>query len=54
MSFMVKIFLKSLSVKTHNDEEESPSVETAGVQYEEEEDNEQTKLFNENNESNEN
>ena len=54
MSYMVKIFWKSLSVKAQNDEEESPSVETAGVQYEEEEDNEQTKLFNENNENNEN
>ena len=38
MSYMVKVFLKSLSAKIHNIEEESPSVETAGVQYVEEED----------------
>ena len=49
---MIKIFLKSPSVDIHYDEEESPSLETVGVQYEEEEDDEQPKLFNENNESN--
>ena len=35
MSSMIKIFLKSSSVEIHYDEEESPSVETVGVQYEE-------------------
>ena len=52
MSLMIKIFLKSPSVDIHYDEEESPSVETVGVQYEEKVDDEQPKLFNENNESN--
>ena len=37
MSSMIKIFRKSSSVEIHYDEEESPSVETVGVQYEEEE-----------------
>ena len=37
MSWMIKIFLKSPSVGIHYDEEESPSVEMVGVQYEEEE-----------------
>ena len=37
---MIKIFLKSSSVEIHYDEEESPSVETVGVQYEEEEEEE--------------
>ena len=47
-------FLKSPPIEIHYDEEESPSVETVGVQYEEEKDYEQTKLFNENSENNEN
>ena len=34
---MIKIFLKSPSIEIHYDEEESPSVEMVGVQYEEEE-----------------
>ena len=51
---MIKIFLKSPCVEIHYDEEESPSVETVGAQYEEDKDDEQTKLFNEKNENNEN
>ena len=48
---MIKVFLKISSVKV---KEESPSVETVGVQFEEEEDDEKTKLFSENNENNAN
>ena len=40
LSWMIKIFLKSPSVGIHYDEEESPSVEMVGVQYEEEEEEE--------------
>ena len=51
---MIKIFLKSPCIEIHYDEEESLSVETVGAQYKENKDDEQTKLFNENNEDNEN
>ena len=37
MSWMIKLSLKSPSIEIHYDEEESPSVEMVGVQYEEEE-----------------
>ena len=51
---LIKIFLKSPCIEIHYDEEESPSEETVGAQYKEDKDDEQTKLFNENNEDNEN
>ena len=40
MNWMIKIFLKSLSVEIHYYEEEGPSIEKVGVQCEEEEEEE--------------